>query len=98
MGYLIAALILAALGQVTVKLSLGFKRLLPSILSFALFGLCIYFLTLSVQYIEVGIAYAVWSGVSIAATTLLGILFFNEKITRRKLISTLLILVGVVIL
>ncbi|MGP4077393.1 DMT family transporter [Halobacillus sp. K22] len=98
MGYLITALLLAALGQVTVKLSQGFKRILPSALSFVLFGLYIYFLTLSVQYIEVGIAYAVWSGASIAATTLLGILFFNEKITRRKLISTALILAGVFIL
>ncbi|WLR52044.1 SMR family transporter [Bacillus tianshenii] len=79
MSYFILALLLASLGNISVKLSCGFQRILPSISVFVLFGCCIYFLTLSVQFIEIGVAYAVWSGVSIAATTVAGILFFSRR-------------------
>ncbi|UOQ44207.1 SMR family transporter [Halobacillus salinarum] len=98
MIYLITALLLAAAGQITVKKSAGFRRWIPSLLSFLLFGLCIYFLTVAVQYMEVGIAYAIWSGASIVSTTIIGILLFNETASRRKLFYIGLILIGVIIL
>jgi small multidrug resistance pump len=98
MGYLLVSLILATLGNICVKLSAGFRRIFPSAASFVLIGLCLYFLTLSVKTIEIGIAYALWSGVSIAATTLAGILLFNEKASKRKFLSIGLIIAGVLIL
>ncbi len=98
MIYLILALLFSILGSIAVKQSAGFKRKLPGISAFFLFGLCIYFLTLSVQTIEIGLAYAIWSGGSIAGTTVAGILLFNEKTTKRKMISITLIMIGVVLL
>ncbi|WP_158737870.1 multidrug efflux SMR transporter [Alteribacillus sp. YIM 98480] len=100
MGYifLTISLILAVLGNTSVKLSQGFQRWLPSIGVFILYGFCIYFLTLSVQKIEISIAYAIWSGVTIAATTLIGIVFFNELANVRKISSVILIILGVLFL
>ncbi|MFD2923949.1 DMT family transporter [Halobacillus naozhouensis] len=100
MGYILLtiSLIFAVLGNTSVKLSQGFYKRMPSFGSFLFYGFCIYFLTLSVQHIEVSIAYAIWSGVTIAATTLIGILFFNESINKRKVSSVLLIIAGVLVL
>ncbi|WP_270181252.1 DMT family transporter [Alkalihalobacillus sp. CinArs1] len=98
MMFLTISLICSVLGSISVKLSKGFKKHIPSVMSFLLFGFCIYFLTLAVQTIDVGIAYAVWSGVSIAGTTLAGILLFNEKANKRKFLSIAVIIAGVVIL
>ncbi|MGB8001279.1 MAG: multidrug efflux SMR transporter [Anaerobacillus sp.] len=98
MIYLSLSLIFSIIGSIAVKQSAGFKRRFPSISAFFLFGLCIYFLTLSVQTIEIGFAYAIWSGGSIAGTTVAGIILFNEKATKRKFLSITLIIIGVVIL
>ncbi|WP_018923119.1 DMT family transporter [Salsuginibacillus kocurii] len=92
------SLCFSVIGNFMVKLSKGFQNKLPSIGVFVSFSLCIYFLTLSVQYMEVGIVYAIWSGVSVAATTSLGILFFQEPSSRKKITSILVIIVGVVLL
>ncbi|KAB8135751.1 multidrug efflux SMR transporter [Gracilibacillus oryzae] len=100
MGYLFLtiSLVFAVIGNMSVKLSQGFQRRLPSVGVFLFYGFCIYFLTLSIQHIEVSVAYAIWSGVTIMATTVIGILFFNEKINMRKLSSIVIILVGVLVL
>ncbi|MFG6115829.1 DMT family transporter [Halobacillus sp. MO56] len=94
--YLIISLIFSTIGNISVKLSEGFTRKLPSIGVFVFFTLCIYYLTLSIQYLEISIVYAIWSGVSVAATTLMGILIFRESANARKIISILLIIIGVV--
>ncbi|WP_273834324.1 DMT family transporter [Guptibacillus sedimenti] len=98
MTYLILALTFSIIGSIAVKYSAGFTKKIPGVAAFFLFGLCIYFLTLSVQSIEIGLAYAIWSGGSIAGTTIAGLLLFNEKATRRKFISIALIMVAVVLL
>ncbi|MFD2705703.1 DMT family transporter [Salibacterium lacus] len=100
MGYvfLTLSLIFAVIGNVSVKLSDGFRRRLPSVLIFVFYIFCIYFLTLSVQNIEISTAYAIWSGVTIAATTLLGIVFFQESADKRKLSSIACIILGVLLL
>ncbi|PFG12385.1 DMT family transporter [Bacillus sp. es.036] len=98
MIYLILALAFSIIGSIAVKRSVGFTKRMPGIAAFFLFGLCIYFLTLSVQSIEIGLAYAIWSGGSIAGTTIAGLLLFNEKATRRKFFSIALIMVGVMLL
>ena len=95
--FLLISLLFAVAGNTSVKLSKGFQKRLASVTSFLLYGVCLYFLTLSVQYMDISIAYAIWSGVTIASTTLIGILFFQETKSKRKIASVVLIIVGVII-
>ena len=97
-AFLLISLVFAVAGNTSVKFSKGFQKRLPSIGSFLLYGICLYFLSLSVQYIDVSIAYAIWSGVTIASTTLIGILFFRESFSKGKVLSVGLIIVGVIVL
>ncbi len=96
--FLIISLLFAVAGNTSVKLSKGFHKRIPSIGSFLFYGICLYFLTLSVQFMDVSIAYAIWSGVTIASTTMFGVLFFNESCNKRKVISVILVIAGVLIL
>ncbi|MEU7898731.1 multidrug efflux SMR transporter [Nonomuraea sp. NPDC049152] len=50
------------------------------------------------MHMDVGTAYAVWSGVGTAAIALIGALFLGESLTLVKLAGILLIIGGVVVL
>jgi small multidrug resistance pump len=51
-----------------------------------------------VQFFEVGVVYAVWSGAGIAVVALLGIVWFGESRSPVKLLSIALIIIGVLLL
>ncbi len=95
---LITSIIFSIITNVFVKLSHGFKNKTATVLAFLFFAFCIFFLTLSVQYIEIGIAYAIWCGIVLTGITLIGVIFFNESKNMVKLISIFIILIGVIIL
>lgn len=96
--YLVISLVFNVAGQLSVKLSYGFTNRMHSVNAFLSFGLSIYFLTLSVQFLELGIVYAIWSGLSIVSTSILGCLFFNESKNKSKFASISLVIFGVIIL
>ncbi|MCM3772302.1 MULTISPECIES: DMT family transporter [Priestia] len=100
MGYvfLTIGLVLGISGQMCVKLSKGFRQTFPTIGAFLLFITCIYFISLTTRYFEMGIVFAIWAGLTIASTTLLGIYIFKESKNTRKIISVTLIITGVIIL
>jgi small multidrug resistance pump len=45
--------------------------------------------------IEVSTAYAIWSGVGTALIAAVGILYFKESLTLLKLVSLVLVILGV---
>ncbi|MED4025627.1 hypothetical protein BTA37_10475 [Priestia megaterium] len=100
MGYvfLTIGLVLGIGGQMCVKLSKGFKQTFPTIGAFLLFIACIYFISLTTHYLEMGIVFTIWAGLTIVSTTLLGIYIFKESKNKRKIISVTLIITGVIIL
>jgi quaternary ammonium compound-resistance protein SugE len=81
---------------VCLKLSHGFTRLWPTVAfcAFALgsFGL----LTLSLRKLDVGPAYAVWTGLGATGTAIYGMVFLGDVVSALKLVSITLVIVGVV--
>lgn len=77
------------------KLSEGFSRLGPSVLTIV--GMVASFALLShaLKSLPLGTAYAVWTGIGILGTTLVGIVVFKEPVTALKLICSSLVLVGI---
>ena len=78
-AYLAAAIVLEICGTTSLRLSDGFTRIGPSgavvlccVLSFALLGLAL-------RGIELSIAYAAWSGVGTAVVSGIGIVWFGES-------------------
>ncbi|MEO3705109.1 DMT family transporter [Trichormus azollae] len=69
------------------KLSEEFTRLVPSILIFVFYGLCLIFLTLSLRKLDVSIVYAVWSSLGTIVISSIGIVWFRESFTPIKVMS-----------
>ena len=93
---LAGAIVLEVAGTTSMKLSEGFTKLVPSVLLFVFYVASFAALTFALKKIEVSVAYAVWSGVGTALIAAIGILYFREGATVLKVISILLIIVGVV--
>lgn len=53
-------------------------------------------LSLVLRKIELGVAYAVWSGVGTALTALIGIVLFDEVTTALKFVFIAMIIAGVI--
>ncbi len=83
-------------GTVFMKLSNGLTRVGPSILIWVCYIPSFLMLSLALRKIDVGTAYAIWSGVGTATIALIGILFFNEPVNGVKIISIGLIILGVI--
>lgn len=94
--FLMLAIGLEVSGTTCMKLSEGFTKSVPSILMFLFYGASLGALTLALKKIDVSLAYAVWSGMGTALIATLGVLWFNEPVTALKLVSLLLIIVGVI--
>jgi len=78
------------------KYSEGFTRLSPTLLMFASGGLSFYLLSVSMRSLPVGTAYSVWTGIGAVGTVVLGILLLDEPSDIFRLVSILLIVVGIV--
>ncbi|WP_413367651.1 DMT family transporter [Lysinibacillus sp. 3P01SB] len=100
MGYLWLAIAIIAevFGSSMLKLTEGFKRLLPSLGVVAGYAVAFYGLSLALKELPLGVAYAIWAGVGTALTALVGILFYKEALNIKKSIGILLIIGGVVLL
>lgn len=94
--YLVAAVLFEVLGTTCMKLSEGFTKVVPSVLIFVCYGLCMIFLTLCLKKIEVSVAYSFWAGLGTTLIALIGILYFRESASTVKLISIMLIIIGVI--
>lgn len=78
------------------KYSEGFSRPLPTVLMVVAGAISFYLLSVAMKSLPVGTAYAVWTGIGAAGTVVLGILFLKESTDLFRMLSILLILVGVV--
>ncbi len=76
----------------------GFSKLGPTLGAVAGYILAFALLAQTLKTIEVGIAYAVWSGLGTAAITAIGIFALGESGAPLKLFGIALIVLGVVML
>jgi multidrug transporter EmrE-like cation transporter len=86
------------IGTTALKASEGFTRIVPSVLVALGYGAAFYLMSQALKSLEVGTVYAVWSGVGIVATAIIGLIAFRENLDTPKLIGIALIVVGVVVL
>jgi small multidrug resistance pump len=85
-------------GTSALKASEWFTRLWPSLLVVAGYGISFYFLSLVLETIPVGVAYAVWSGAGIALIVWIGWAFFGQSLDVAGILGTLIIVAGVLVL
>lgn len=80
------------------KFSEGFTKLVPSLIVVVGYGLSFYLLSLSLKVIPIGTAYAIWSGIGIVLTVIIGMVIWREPMDWARGIGIFLILLGIVII
>lgn len=83
---------------VSLKLSDGFTRPVPSVVVVLGYAMSFYALSISLRTIPLGVVYAIWSGVGTAAIVVIGLFLFRETLDAVKVIGIGLIITGVVVL
>jgi small multidrug resistance pump len=96
-AYLTVAIASEVVGTSLLKMTDGFTRLWPSVLTLLSYGLAFYFLSLTLKTLPVGIAYAIWSGVGIIFIALIGLLWFRQPLDLPAIVGLGLIIAGVVV-
>jgi quaternary ammonium compound-resistance protein SugE len=80
------------------KKSHGLTKLWPSI-GFAVCALISFgLLTIALKKLEVGTAYAIWTGIGAGGTAILGMVWFGDQVSALKIVAIALILAGVICL
>ena len=93
--YLLIAGLLEITWAVAMKMSNGFTVLIPSIITGIGYIASAVFLAIALKQLPLGTAYAMWTGIGILGTTLLGVFFFNEKLSVSQLVCVILIVIGI---
>lgn len=93
---LILAIVTEVGGTSLLKISDGLRNLAPTAGSLILYVVSLGLLALSLNKIDVSVAYAIWSGLGTALIVLISIFFLGETMSWMKLIFIGLIVVGAV--
>ena len=78
------------------KSSVGFTRLIPSLLTVATGLSSVVLLSLSLKTLPVGTGYAVWTGIGAAGTAILGIALLGDSAAPVRVLCIALILTGII--
>jgi len=93
--YLLVAGILEVIWAVFMKMSEGFTRIAPSIITGIGYIASAVFLAFALRKLPIGTAYAMWTGFGILGTTILGTLLFRETITLPQTCCIIMIAAGI---
>lgn len=96
--YLSIAIVAEVVGTTFLRASAGFSKPLPSLAVVAGYGVAFYFLSLTLETIPTGIAYAVWSGVGVTLVTGISWFLYGQRIDTAGMIGIALIVAGVIVL
>jgi len=80
---------------VGLKYTAGFTRLWPTMATLTAMILSIGLLGMAVKTLPIGTAYAVWVGIGSIGTAVLGVVLIGESLSAGRLLSLLLIFLGV---
>ena len=80
---------------VGLKYTEGFTRLWPSVITAGAMAVSFVFLAQALKSIPLGTAYAIWTGIGVVGTALLGIVLFEESRDLIRLLCILVIVVGI---
>jgi small multidrug resistance pump len=94
--FLYVAIALEVAGTIALKFSAGMSVFIPSALSAVLYMASLSSLSFALKQIPVSVAYAIWAGLGSSAVAVIGIFYFKEPASTLKVISMLMVVIGLV--
>ena len=93
--FLVAAGLLEIGWAVGLKYTQGFTRPWPSVVTISAMVVSLLLLGLAVRDMPLGTAYAIWVGIGVFGTAVLGMALMGESASVTKLVSLALIVAGI---
>jgi small multidrug resistance pump len=94
---LCVAIVLEVIGTTALQMSQQFTRFWPVVALLVCYSAAFYCLSLTLRTIPVGIAYAIWSALGIVLISVVGLVFFRQKLDLAAVIGLALIITGVLV-
>ncbi|MGS3954050.1 QacCGHJ group quaternary ammonium compound efflux SMR transporter, partial [Staphylococcus pseudintermedius] len=85
--YLFISIATEIIGTSFLKASEGFTKLWPTLGTLLSFGICFYFLSLTIKFLPLNITYATWAGLGLVLTTIISVIVFKENVNLISIIS-----------
>lgn len=95
--YLFLAIVSEVIGINALRATKGFTQVGPLVLVFFGYGLSFFLLSQVLRQLQIGVVYAIWSGLGTIATVSIGYFVWREQINFWKIFGIILIIAGVVI-
>lgn len=95
---LFISIIFEVLASSSLKLTNGFKKLLPTLFVIIGYALSFYCLSLVLRQLPIGNAYAIWGGLGTVLTCLFGVFYYKESLSVKKIVGIGCIILGVIVL
>lgn len=92
------AIICEIIGSAFMGKSDGFSKLLPTFVTLVFYAVAFFLLANVIKTIPLGIAYAIWSGVGIMLTAIVGYFLFGNRLDLPAVVGMALIILGVLII
>lgn len=96
--YLVLAVGFEVIGTAALQASEQFTRPKPLVLTAIGYAAAFYFLSLVLRTMPVGIAYAIWSGFGVILITMVGLVWFGQRLDLPAVIGLGLIVAGVAVI
>ena len=96
--YLFVAGALEVIWAFSMNQSLGFTRLVPSVVTIITMLASFWLLAVAMRTIPLGSAYTIWTGIGAVGAFLAGVLFLAEPVNPTRILAALLIVSGLVLM
>lgn len=96
--FLAIAIISEVIATSALKASNGFTVLVPSLITIVGYVIALFFLSLTLKTIPVGIAYAIWSGAGIILISTVAWIIFKQHLDLAALIGLGLMIAGIIVI
>ncbi|MBA1158357.1 DMT family transporter [Microvirga mediterraneensis] len=94
--YLLVAGLLEVLWAYTMKQSMGFTRLVPSVVTIVAMIFSFGLLSFAMRVLPLGTAYVIWTGIGAIGAFIVGIAVLGEQVTALRVGSAVFILIGLI--
>ena len=85
-------------GTLSLKASDGLSKLWPSLGVLVGYATAFTLMAMSLKKLDVGVTYAIWSGVGIVGAAVGGLIFFDQHLSKMTILGMAIIIAGVVVM
>lgn len=82
----------------SMKLSAGFTRLTPSVVTIVVMIASFGLLSLAMRSLPLGTAYTIWTGIGAVGAFIVGVVLLGEQLTPLRVCAAVLIVCGIVLM